>query len=561
MKKNKINFLVLTVSVLVFWTSLSSAGVKDVFSGAMTSFNAPTKYEGNGRIGASFGSGVVRFPHKSIQLISLTPPSFSAGCNGISWSLGGFSFIDGEELMSFIQSAGNGALGQVVLLATKVICPPCAGTINDVEAMSRWMSKFSADSCQAGKDLANWGASKAMTTLVAGCESSEMNTNSVEDFYASQKANTCKPTEGRGRIAQNLVDTMEAEGWATQQNEIEASTSAVPLWNYLRKNKIIPNVPDGTKITDLSPEEVRQLGMAEILMSLYIPLIERDLEKMTVGDFEWNTVRIKSILDWFMCGWGLDKTLSTDGQTIQKSACQQKWKELKVFTIPTCGGSASGTINGETCNLEGKKMFGDSLKFAKVTLGVDDFKKWTGGVFMEKGVYSMTYKAFDLAFKNIKNNLSPDDSNPLLKQLVNFVPFDLYRVFNIASVAPKVARKLSKDMTSYIVYAFVDSFFRSTMGDFSMGKEDSSGKVMDDVDAVFSRILSSLSGKISEVSEYNKSPEFKGLKYQELFNGVIMSVEQDISREVSSRTIYQGAKFKTESDARTESNNKKVVIK
>ena len=544
MKKNKITLIILLSCISLFFGGKSYANINSVFSGAMATFNDAGTYAAGGRKGFSGGSGVIKFPHKSIQLMSLTPPTFSAGCNGISWSLGGFSFIDGEELMAFIQSAGNGALGQIVLLASKVICAPCAGTIETVQGWSSFMANMATDSCTAGKNLVNWGASKAMTHFIEECKSTKMNTNSFQDFYASQKSNECSENKGRGWIAEGLVNAMEDEGWATQVAETKAVTSPVPLWNYMRDNKIIPQVSDGTKLSSLSDDKIQQLGMAEIIMSIYIPIIKRDMSKESKLSLDKD--KIKTLLDYVMCGTGLDKTLSDSGKLMHNTACQGRWGAIKEFTIATCGGPTSGEINGETCNLDGLKTgMGDDLTFKFVKLRKEYKNQWAGGMFLNKGIYSMVYKAFDKAFENIKNDKSPDDKNDLLKNIVNFVPFDVYRIFNIASVEPKAAERLAHEMSFFISYSFINNFFESTLGQMKKLKKSDKGVMLDSTTKYFQGILSEISSEISDISKYKNSTAAQGMKYQKLFMSVIEAIEADVRQQVSAKTIYKGSKFKT----------------
>jgi hypothetical protein len=121
---------------------------------AATAITSPGEYQSQARNTFVAGGLDVRIPQsQSANLISLTPPSFNAGCNGISLQFGGLSFISGPQIEQMISNIAQNATGYVVSIVIKTLCPMCSSVIETMQNLAQQAAKASIDSCQVAHSL------------------------------------------------------------------------------------------------------------------------------------------------------------------------------------------------------------------------------------------------------------------------------------------------------------------------------------------------------------------------------------------------------------------------
>lgn len=103
----------------------------------------------------SLGGGMTSFQGKRISLLAADPPSFSAGCSGISWHFGGFAFISVDEIRQLVEAISQASLGIAVDLAMQTLCPQCYAVMAKLRDIANQMRNAAADSCKVAQ---NFGA-------------------------------------------------------------------------------------------------------------------------------------------------------------------------------------------------------------------------------------------------------------------------------------------------------------------------------------------------------------------------------------------------------------------
>jgi conjugative transfer pilus assembly protein TraH len=125
----------------------------------MSSTSAPAGYYQTARRGAlSAGSTDARTPIVvNPNIVSFTPPSFSAGCNGISLHGGALSFINMEQFQNTIRSIGSNAVGvasgYAFKMALSAMCEGCAQELTSLMNNVQNVAKGLKNSCEAAKAL------------------------------------------------------------------------------------------------------------------------------------------------------------------------------------------------------------------------------------------------------------------------------------------------------------------------------------------------------------------------------------------------------------------------
>lgn len=102
----------------------------------------PSDLASTTRIAAQFGGLRMRTPVKEFNLISFTPPNLSSGCNGIDMTLGSFSIVSKDELISMLRSIASNALSYGFGQAMRALCPPCW---NGMVTARGWIEDFNSN--------------------------------------------------------------------------------------------------------------------------------------------------------------------------------------------------------------------------------------------------------------------------------------------------------------------------------------------------------------------------------------------------------------------------------
>ncbi|CAH2605976.1 Conjugal transfer protein TraH (plasmid) [Rhodovastum atsumiense] len=131
----------------------------DSMFNAMASATPPSVFS-TARRGVISGGGVaVSNRIVNANLVSITPPSFKAGCGGIDFFAGSFSFINAAQFEALLKAIASNASGYAFQLAMQAMCPTCMNTIETLaRKIQEWVSKFS-NSCQLAQGIVNDAAS------------------------------------------------------------------------------------------------------------------------------------------------------------------------------------------------------------------------------------------------------------------------------------------------------------------------------------------------------------------------------------------------------------------
>lgn len=194
MKKNILGISIAVILTLGMSGKAMSANVGDLMTTmfADTATNStPGSYFETQRSGVLAGGRFSAKNHitRNLQIVGFVPPSLSSGCGGISAFGGSFSFINGDQLVSYLRDIGTNAVGYFFQLALESSCPTCAQIMNSLNDLASLVNGSLGDSCSAAKALVNGTglgsvakaagqASKTATDSILG----PMN-KSIKDFH------------------------------------------------------------------------------------------------------------------------------------------------------------------------------------------------------------------------------------------------------------------------------------------------------------------------------------------------------------------------------------------
>jgi len=421
MKKLYAFLLALALSMGI--TTSASANLDRVFGdlldGAAVATQNGGSYESQARNSYVFGGIGIRFPRSNVQLFSITPPRVTAGCNGIDFFLGGFSFINGEQFTALLRNIGQSALGYVVQLALKQLCPQCEAVIAALQKAAQLARKASVDSCEAGTAL---GAFVAESIGLGGGPDSNSQNEATADVCGKEVVGA-NATDGFITAMNSICDTME---------------KSVSWLEDLVKNDPDKQAELAIFVGNSSWQAVKALGftsspaVGEFMLGMFgTTVIEEDTATPLVHPPTFDDPKVA--MDIFMCG-----------------AHPEDYSDIPVVQKYCLDGDVSIP---ESYHVYQCDEYTKCLHPQKVS--VADWKN--AGSMGDRGFIAMVYEILMGAVDDAAQGKKLSDE---AIALIQSSPIPLYKAINIAAVYPSVAESMVETNTLMISFMLADSYFR-----------------------------------------------------------------------------------------------------
>lgn len=154
------------------------------YNGNVTPVSA---YHGQAAGYYSGGSMVLRNQAKNIQIMHVDLPSVRAGCGGIDMFVGGFSFINAEQLTGFFQKIMSNAAGYMFNLALETVVPEIAHSMQYIQNIAREINATDLNSCEAAESLVGGIWPKTQATQRHICRDIGRNKNVFSDWAEARQ--------------------------------------------------------------------------------------------------------------------------------------------------------------------------------------------------------------------------------------------------------------------------------------------------------------------------------------------------------------------------------------
>ncbi len=217
MKKNILSMSIAFLLTLSATTASADVGnlMANMFSDTATNTTPGEVFETQ-RGGVMVGGRFTAKNHitRNMQIVGFVPPSISAGCGGISVFGGSFSFINGDQLVSYLRDIGTNAVGYFFQLALESSCPTCAQIMNSLNDLANEVNGQLGDSCSMAKRLVQGSglgsvaksAGKAVSAVFDGVGSpSNTQINDPHDMIKSKQEAAKAADELRIILDVNIV--------------------------------------------------------------------------------------------------------------------------------------------------------------------------------------------------------------------------------------------------------------------------------------------------------------------------------------------------------------------
>jgi len=166
----------------------------------MSATTPPGTYEGQTRGYLTGGGMSLRFPQNRLDLVSVSLPKIRAGCEGIDFFLGAFSYINADQLIAKLKAIGSASLGYAFQLALEAISPQISGIIKHFENVTERINNLNLSSCQAARALVDATGLPEMirSSQVSRCTSSRSVSGASADY--TQALTDCVDNPASGAV-------------------------------------------------------------------------------------------------------------------------------------------------------------------------------------------------------------------------------------------------------------------------------------------------------------------------------------------------------------------------
>lgn len=223
-------------SVVAMVLSLSLVGtafadldqqLNSVFS-TLSNTTPPSIAIGDTRRGViSGGSFIVRNRISTPRLVTYVPPSFEAGCGGLDFFGGSFSFINKDQFTALLRNIASAAVSYAFELAIEAMSEQVANAMRRFQKVMQAMNQHMGNSCQMAQGIVN-------DTLTAF--------DAKEEFKAATDASfTGLMDDWFSGITKASGNDPRSENEATGRYDSDCGSNANVVWCALKRNNVHDN--------------------------------------------------------------------------------------------------------------------------------------------------------------------------------------------------------------------------------------------------------------------------------------------------------------------------------
>ena len=154
--------------------------------GAQTSYSTAGAYHSQSSSLYTGGGFSAKFGNKTLYPAQIQLPSVTAGCGGIDFFSGAFSFANKEQFVEFTRNLGNNAAGVAFEIALDALDPLVGGAISKIRDIVNYINQNGLNSCQAARQAVNGLAGVVGTSLVKECEATTVGDGTTSDGAESR---------------------------------------------------------------------------------------------------------------------------------------------------------------------------------------------------------------------------------------------------------------------------------------------------------------------------------------------------------------------------------------
>jgi conjugative transfer pilus assembly protein TraH len=443
-------------------------------SGSAISTNDAGRYTSAARTGFTAGGIEIRVPRSGTapQLVSVTPPRISAGCNGISAHFGGFSFISGAEFGQLLKQIASGAaLGFVSSLVMKTLCPACEAVVQELKSAAQAAARLAKDSCDIGKGFAadfTKGLDPEGDGIGVCAETSKY--EGINSDVLSAYQTTCKTLWAASTFMNSKIPTTDDNGSTVDKGQALAAVQCKAgsgNTSWLRLSQLDNKGGDGGLNNEAN---VRKLMLINLMGADMISRGAGQSVGCDTGNGKfWEAseggennkfcapvIDARRLTGYFMCGASLTGTVPVGKMSsriieycksfLKGGAPGDKVRATQVDMLWQCKASRGGPDDYAQCNY---------LQLANAS----DVVKGEGFLVQVNSLLREGVQRVRDGTPFMSGGKAADDKAQRILALINAAPYPLYQVINAAAVYPAAADELVDSMSVLVAEQFAYAMF------------------------------------------------------------------------------------------------------
>jgi conjugative transfer pilus assembly protein TraH len=256
MPKLKYSFAAIGLTLSLV-TGTAQASLSGALDGMLVGVSSPIAYESQRRMGLIGGSVTLRSPIRNVNITSFDPPRLTAGCGGVDFFGGAFSFINADDLVNLFRRIAQNAVGLIFMRALEAIDPKLANLISTIQSKLQSLNQLSANTCAIAKGAVDtlWDSTdRAATIAEKAAEYRGAIGGFFDDLFASREG-----------VVANKKDEIRK---ACEDGSIEFCGNVV--WDLMADNKV-GRVLGGGAFAGLSEKYAAELIMSMTGTFIYDP--------------------------------------------------------------------------------------------------------------------------------------------------------------------------------------------------------------------------------------------------------------------------------------------------
>lgn len=464
----------------------------DILGGASSSFQDSGTFKSQIRTSHQLGRYSMRFrgTHDSriVQLFNIQPPSLDVGCNGIDFTLGGFSYVDSAVIEQMIQAIIQGAAMYVIQLALNALCEDCVAELRAVIDKINKATQMLQNDCAWGQQLAALGLSKI------GVEQKNQSGQTRCERYKAQQGDAESQIEARSdgfcdgvnKVQEWLKEKTDGKAGtdknqAAIENDSQMNCAEIgnSTWCALKSAGIVlsranPSANKSAGLIGFNRTDEESWALGELIMSMVGTTLSGG---SAVGGRQLGTLKPAVMLELLMCGSAYFTstapstamlTPSVDPAVMVAKHCSA------VFSTQNTSGSEVAAVRMLMCspNPTVRPITANTDRFERCDELIPEsssnptsVKYWMSQGYVQTAMgRGFLRHILDLQ-KSILDKINTGGPAYTAAEigLIEAAPFPLYKALNLASVFPEIAADIMEMTGVPLAYMEAAAFFTKTI--------------------------------------------------------------------------------------------------
>lgn len=302
--------------------------------GSMSNVTSPTGFMDQSRGVLSGGHVVVKNKIVSAELLGFDPPSIDAGCGGVDFYGGSFSFISADEFTQLIRSIGSNAASYAFKLGLQSMCPSCASTLEDLRKTIQQVNELASNSCNIAKGLVDAVGVKSPIQIGGAMEKSVFAGSVIGEGGLSGAfegfLNTNKPKSNAKQGGAATQKNMGNIAWHVIAKPA-GNTKKMMSWFEHGDDNLAQFIMSLTGTIVITPPANDQ---AEASVVPYYPTV-------TLSQIMGSANQAKTQIDLYQCTDGTDECLQVDSHPVDFKTMTERVREVMLGSTD---GSSAGIV-------------------------------------------------------------------------------------------------------------------------------------------------------------------------------------------------------------------------